>query len=316
MKNSIIIGVSILTCLFRAGRGQEVLVREFPLGVGGDIAQSFFEPYVPQLQALADTLNKYPLSIAIITGGVDGSRFGKNHDSQNPGLAIGRALALRNFFVGRFAVDSSRILVQSNYVTDRGGSYRCAGIRVCRDLAELEDRIESLEKRPLAENRITREITRTITDNMGIQLGTGYTSSPFGGLPIVTASIVSRKFILIEGIFGHTLWNSAFRLENQELRTRLRLAGGQILIYPLRKIPVGVLGGWIRVEEISQRYNEYVQMSEGPVIGLRLTPFEYLSVTGVQNTAKLNSAGNIRSRLNNDQFLFYMTIHLTIGGGI
>ncbi|MEE9554962.1 MAG: hypothetical protein V3W18_11750 [candidate division Zixibacteria bacterium] len=121
--------------------------------------------------------------------------------------------------------------------------------------------------------------------------------------------------IFIEGIVGHTFWDNSFRFDGSSLDTRRRMAGCMASIFPLSNIPVGITGGWLRIEEISQRYNEYVKMSEGPVIGLRATPFDFLSITAVQNTAKHNLAGEIKSRLKNGQFIFSATIHIVFGGG-
>jgi hypothetical protein len=92
------------------------------------------------------------------------------------------------------------------------------------------------------------------------------------------------------------------------------MAGGQVIVYPLSKIPVGAVGGWLRIEEISQRYYRYVKMSEGPVIGLRVTPLEFLSITGVYNPAKHNLTGDIISKSRNGQILISATVHLTFGG--
>ena len=154
-----------------------------------------------------------------------------------------------------------------------------------------------------------------MSENMGLQLGAGYSSSPFGGMPIISGAITWKRFIFVEGIFGHTIWNDSFKFNDYDLDTRLRMAGGLASVYPLSDVPVGLVGGWIRIEEISQRYYEYVKKSEGPVIGIRITPIEYLSITALQNTAKHNIAGNIKSRLKDNQFLFFATIHILFGGG-
>ncbi|UCC79699.1 MAG: hypothetical protein JSW64_15780 [Candidatus Zixiibacteriota bacterium] len=317
MKRSVIIAIVLAVALFAMSRSQEVVITGFPLGIGSDVDPGFFESYYPQLQSLADTLQKYPLSLAIVTGGVDGIRFDRNHDAQNPGLAVGRAQALRNLLVSEFDIDPGRILIQSSYSVDKGGPYRYAAVRVAREISNFEARIDSLEKRPPVEIPVTevKEIYQSVTESMGLQLGAGVSSSPFGGTPIVSGAITWKRFVFIEGIFGHTFWDGSYSFENADLATRRRIAGGLATVYPLSKIPVGITGGWIRVEEISQRYNEYVRMSEGPVIGLRVTPVDYLSVTAIQNTAKHNVIGDIKSRLKNGQFLIFATIHVTFGGG-
>jgi hypothetical protein len=317
MNRKIVVAIILIMSLYAMTQAQEVIITEFPLGVGSDIDPGFFEPYQNQLRALADTLLEYPWGFAVVTGGADGIRFNENHDAKNPGLAVGRAQALRNLLVDEFEISPDRIMIQANYSEVKGGPYRYAAVRVVRQLSDMEARIDSLEKRPPVETRTTevREIYRSMTENMGLQLGTGLSTSPFGGVPIITGGITWKQFVFVEGIVGHTFWDNSYRFENNELATRRRMAGGLATVYPISKIPVGITGGWIRVEEISQRYNEYVRMSEGPVIGLRITPLDYLSITAVQNTAKHNIIGDIQSRLKNGQFILFATVHVLFGGG-
>jgi hypothetical protein len=312
-----VMAVASIAFLITTAPAQEVIVTDFPLGVGSDVESGFFKPYYPQLQSLADTLSKYPYSFAVITGGADGIRFGENHDAKNPGLAVGRAQALRNLLVDEFGIDKERLILQSRYSSDKGGPYRYAAVRVTRVLSDLEARIDSLEKRPPVETRTTeiKEIYKSMSENMGLQLGAGVSSSPFGGIPIVTGAVTWKKFVYVEGIVGHSFWDNNYTIETDNLATRRRVAGGLAIVYPLSDIPVGIAGGWIRVEQIAQRYNEYVRMSEGPVIGLRVTPVDYLSITALQNTAKQNIAGDIESRLKNGQFIVYATVHILFGGG-
>lgn len=317
MGRSIIIVAGLVASLLVMAQAQEVVVTGFPLGVGTDVDPDFFKPYYPQLQALSDTLRNNPLALAIVTGGADGARYRQNHDSQNPGLAAGRAHALRNLLISRFNVDPGRIVVQSSDVKRKGGSYRYAVVRIARELADLEARLESCEKEPPPINQVTevKEIYRTFPENMGLQLGAGFSSSPFGGIPIISGAVTWKRFIFVEGILGHTFWDDSFRFDGSDLDTRRRLAGGLATVYPFSNIPAGITGGWIRIEEISQRYNEYVKMSEGPVIGLRINPLDFLSITAIQNTAKHNISGDIKSRLKDNQFLFFATVHITFGGG-
>ena len=317
MNRSIILAAGFIASLFVVAQTQEVVITGFPLGIGSDVDPGFFEAYYSQLQALSDTLSNHPLAHAIVTGGADGARYHQNHNSQNPGLAIGRAHALRNLLVSKFNVDSSRIIIQSSNVKSRGGPYRSASVRIAWELAHLDAQFDTLAKRPPVENRVTevKEIYMNPPENMGLQLGAGYSASPFGGIPIISAAVTWKRFIFIEGVLGHTFWSNSFRFDGRDLDTRRRMAGGLVSVYPLSRIPVGITGGWIRIEQISQRYNEYVKMSEGPVIGLRVTPFDFLSITAVQNTAKHNLAGNIKSRLRNNQFLFFATVHIVFGGG-
>jgi hypothetical protein len=317
VNRSIRLAVGFVASLFVVAPAQEVVVTGFPPGIGSDVDTVFFEAYYPQLQALSDTLSNHPLAQAVVTGGADGARYHQNHDSQNPGLAIGRAHALRNLLVSKFDVDSSRIVIQSSNVKSRGGPYRYASVRITWELAHLDAQLDTLSQRPPVENRVTevKEIFMNPPENMGLQLGAGYSASPFGGIPIISGAVTWKRFIFIEGVLGHTFWDNSFRFDGSDLDTRRRMAGGLATIYPLSNIPVGVTGGWLRIEEISQRYNQYVKMSEGPVIGLRVTPFDFLSITAVQNTAKHNLAGDIKSRLKNGQFLFFATVHLVFGGG-
>ncbi len=317
MNKLIKIVAIFVASLFVVAPTQEVIVTGFPLGIGSDVDPSLFKAYFPQLKALADTLRSQPLTRAIVTGGADGARYRQNHDSQNPGLAIGRAHALRNLLVEEFNIESSRIVVQSSNVKHKGGPYRYASVRIVREYADFDARLDTLEARPPVENQITevKEIYRILPENMGLQLGLGLSSSPFGGIPILSGAITWKRMIFIEGIVGHTFWDNSFSFDGSDLDTRRRMAGGLASFYPLSNIPVGVTGGWLRIEEISQRYNEYVKMSEGPVIGLRVTPFDFLSITAVQNTAKHNLAGDIKSRLKNGQFLIFANIHIVFGGG-
>ena len=316
MNKLIKIVTVFIVSLFVVAPAQEVIITGFPLGIGSDVDPSFFEAYFPRLQALADTLHSHPLARAIVTGGADGARYRQNHDSQNPGLAIGRAHALRNLLVEEFNIDLSRIVVQSSNVKHKGGPYRYASVRITRELADLDERLNTLAARPPVEKIIeVKEIYRTVPENMGLQLSMGYSSSPFGGIPILSGGITWKRMIFIEGIVGHTFWDNSFSLDGSDLDTRRRMAGGLASIYPLPKIPVGVTGGWLRIEEISQRYNEYVKMSEGPVIGLRVTPFDFLSITALQNTAKHNLAGEFKSKLKNGQLILFATIHIVFGGG-
>ena len=155
VKRSLKIAVILVVALLAVGQSQEVIVTGFPPGISSDIDPGIFNPYHRQLSALADTLHKYPLSMAIVTGGADGIRFSLNHDAKNPGLALGRALTFRNLLVAKYNIDSNRIDIQSNNVKLKGNSYRYASVRVVRDLSELEKRVEYLEDRPPVEQHIT-----------------------------------------------------------------------------------------------------------------------------------------------------------------
>jgi hypothetical protein len=75
------------------------------------------------------------------------------------------------------------------------------------------------------------------------------------------------------------------------------------------------VGGWVRIEEMSQEYYEYVKLSEGPLLGLKVMPFEFLSILAAYNPSKHRRAGSEISTAENDQFLFTMTANLAIGDG-
>lgn len=295
---------------------QEVIITDFPVGVAGSIDENFFEPYYAGLQAIADTLHRFPLARAIVTGGADGLEYRRNHDAVNPGLALGRAHVLRELMINRFRTDSTQLIVQSRDVEMEGGQYRYAGIRVARDLTDLESRLNALENRPPVEKHFTeiRDVIGDFKEDLGLQLGLGFSTSPFGGIPMVSGAVSWKRIIYVEGIAGHTFWNGTFKFENTDLDTKRRLIGGQLIVYPSDRWRVGIVGGWIRIEEIAQEYYEYVKLSDGPMLGLRASPFDFLSVTGVYNPAKHRLAGDRKSHSDNDQFLLSLTAHIGFGG--
>lgn len=316
MARYIILVIGCLGLLSGIALSQEVVIKDFPLGVGGSVDMDLFKPYYPELQAIADTLHKYPLARAVITGGADGEQYRQNNDAKNPGLALGRAHVLRDLLIDEFKVDPAQIVIQSDDSRLKGGQYRYAGIRIAREMSELASRLDALENRPPVEKHFTevKEIGGGLEENLGLQLGLGISSSPFGGIPIAAGALSWKRFLYVEGIVGHTFWNNSFQFEENGLDTKRRLIGGNVIFYPSERLPIGIVGGWIRIEEISQEYYEYVKLSEGPVLGLRVIPFDFLSVTGAYNPAKQRSAGENRSRSENDQFLLYVTAHLAFGG--
>ena len=107
-----ILAFGCMLILATVAQSQEVVVTGFPLGQGSNVEADFFEPYRSQLQNIADTLSKYPLAQAIVTGGADGQKYRRNDDAQNPSLALGRAHALRNLLVEKFDVDAGSLLVK------------------------------------------------------------------------------------------------------------------------------------------------------------------------------------------------------------
>ena len=86
-----IVILALLVICSSALSAQEVVIPDFPAGVGSDVAPAFFEPYYPQLQALADTLTKHSAAHIVVTGGADGLRYNRYNNVRNPALALGRA---------------------------------------------------------------------------------------------------------------------------------------------------------------------------------------------------------------------------------
>ncbi|PKK83043.1 MAG: hypothetical protein CVT49_10440 [candidate division Zixibacteria bacterium HGW-Zixibacteria-1] len=295
---------------------QEVIIADFPLGVGGSVNKELFQPYMTDLKAISDTLQKYPLARAIVTGGSDGNQYRENHDAKNPSLALGRAHILRNLLINEFKVDSTQIIIQSNDSQEKAARFRYAGIRVDMDLQDISSRLANVENRPPIEKHFTevKEVPGSFTENLGLQLCLGVSSSPFGGIPTASGILTYKQFIHAEGIVGHTFWNGTFDYYGQELDTRRRLVGGNLIIFPYENLPVGILGGWVHIEEISQDYYEYVKLSEGPLLGLRAYPFKFLSVTGAYNPSMHRRADDNKSRAKNGQFLFAVSTHIAFGG--
>jgi hypothetical protein len=330
-KLLILIGVGICLLCGQA-LAQEVVISGFPVGVAGSVEADFFQPYMPQLRAVADTLKKYPLVQAIVTGGADGYRYTRQSDAKNPGLALGRAHLLATLLIEDMQVDSTQLIIQSKNLPDTGGIYRFASVRVPRGLIDLESKIHAsedrlaarldvLENRPPVEKHFTEitEVPSTFVENFGLQLGAGLSSSPFGGMPIVTAAATWRQQAYLEIVGGHSLWDNEFRLELEgddvDLKTRRRMLGGHVTVFPFEDIRLGFVGGWMRVEQISQYYYEYVRLSEGPLFGLRFDPTDFISIVGTYNPAKRRTANIDKSDTDQDQFMVYATLYKLVGGG-
>lgn len=295
---------------------QEVVIRDFPVGVAGHVDASLLEPYYPELSAIADTLHKYPMARAIIFGGADGAQYRRDTDAKNPGLAVGRAHVLYNLLVDRFKVDSAQLIIQSGNTGEQGGQFRYARVSVSRELSDLDSRVEALENRPPIERHFTeiRDTTVGFAENLGLRLGLGISTSPFGGIPLGTCAVTWKRLIHVEALVGHTFWNDTFRYGEADLDTKRRLIGGDVTVFPYREIPVGIMGGWIRIEDISQEYYEYVRMSEGPLFGLKAVPWDFVSVMAAYNPSKHRRAGSSLSTADNDQFLFNVTANVAFGG--
>ncbi len=310
----------LITCLLLMATiacAQEVVISDFPLGVGNSIDKSFFRPFDVQLKSVVDTLHKYPLAFAVITGGADGIKYHQNNDAKNPGLALGRAHALRNYLITTFHADSAQLLIQTKDVPERGAPFRSVSIRIVTELSGLQARVDTLANRPPVEKR--EVVERVIAspsplEHFGLLVGAGISTTPFGGVPIAELAVTWKQRVYVVGEFGYTFWNETFNYQGTGLDTRRRLAGGQLIVYPWAKLPVGIVGGWRRVEEISQHYYQYVNLSEGLVLGARVTPLKFLSITGAYNPSKHRLAGTNGAQTENGQFLLSLTVHWTFGG--
>lgn len=300
-----------------AANSQEVVVTDFPLGVAGSVDPGLFKPYQAGLQAVADTLRKYPVARAVIVGGADGERYRENNDAKNPGLALGRAHVMRDWLIMKFGVDSTQLLIQSKDVAKVGPIYRSVSIRVVRE----PERIAATSAAPAvpttAQVQPVSQPARAggdITEHMGLQVGGGLTTSPYGAIPFISSAVTWKRKVFVEGSLGYTVWDGTFRLQGTDLETRRRMAGGAIIIYPFTRLPLGVVGGWARVEEISQSYYQYVKLSEGPIIGLRASLLDHIYITGAYTPVKQRTAGELISQFNDGQFMFSVGVHKIFGG--
>ena len=325
MNKKLLILIGLIGIVSVPVSSQDLLLPGFPVGVGIDVDQSFFSQYDIQLRAVADSLGKYPKSLAIVTGGADGNRYPRYNDALNPSLALGRAQALRNVLVNNYNVDSTQILVQAADAKNKGEQYRYASIRIIHGTDEIEGRLHLLEQKepPYArfaeiDEKIAelqqRPEPRMLIEDLALHLGAGLSTSAFGPIPIVTGAVSWKKDVYVEGVFGHTFWNSSFDFNGADLDTRKRLSGAQVIVYPFDETPVGFLGGWVRQEEISQTFYKYVELSEGPVFGVRVLPTENFTLTAAYNPSKQLEAGFPLSETDNDLFQLSVTYFLTIGG--
>lgn len=323
---AIIIGCLTLVAAVTA---QEVVITDFPLGIAGSVDQKIFEPYLPQIKAIADSLNASPIARAVVTGGADGQRYRSSHDAKNPSLALGRAHILRSLLMEEYGVDSTQILIRTEEVKEVGPQYRYVSLmlepelgkeeeNLKNQLADLNARLGDLEARPPVEKHFTEvkevPIVEEEESDLGILFGAGATTSPFGGIPIVTAAFTYKRVVMVEGLVGHTWWGGDFNFEGEELNTRRRQIGGHAIIYPFEDLPLGLVGGWLRTEEVAQSPYEYTKLSEGLVLGVRGTPIPHLSVTAAYNPSRERIVTKEESTSEGDQFLIYFTAHFGIGG--
>jgi hypothetical protein len=298
-------------------RGQELEITGFPVGEAASVGKDFFRPYLPALQAIADTLAEYPLTLAVITGGADGEQYRHNSDALNPAVALGRAHTLRTLLVEEFGVDPTRIVIQSEDTKSEGPQYRFVRVRVAWELEQLSSRLNIMSAPPAPDTQVIVQAPQAdpTTGEFGLQFGTGLSSTPFGGVPVATGAVSWKRVLYAEGIVGYTLWDGDFTFEGVQLDTRVRLAGGQVMFYPHSGVPVGLVAGWIRIEELSQRHYRHVKVSEGPLFGLRGSPWRFLSLQLAYNPAKRWVTGYTQSDTKTDQFLMSVLFHLNIGGG-
>ncbi len=295
---------------------QEVTIKDFPIGVAGKVDPSIFKPYYPQLQAIADTMKSDPKALAIVTGSADGNTYRASHDAKNPGLALGRAHALRNLMIFEFGVDSTRIVVQSEDAKQRGGQYRSASIRILQHLFEPASAPVPIPEPARAEAvpQQAESATPLLIRQMGLQFGAGVTTSPFGGIPFVTGAITWRRIVYVETSLGYTLWDNDYTFRAMNLNTRRRISGARLIVYPFKNLPVGAVGGWSRIEQVSQSYYQYVRLSEGVELGLRATPLPFASVTALYNPSMHRIAGESRAEAKNGQFQLSLMVHKMFGG--
>jgi len=320
MIRVIVLSITGLLLLTPMTLPQEVTITDFPLGVGSRVDHSFFKPYDKQLRTLADTMKSDFHAIAVITGSADGVTYRSSHDAKNPGLALGRAHALRNYMVAELGVDSLHIAIQSEDARQVGGQYRSVSVRLLRHWFGPAKTAEPVPV-PLPDLARTEAVPSQVEPTapvlirqVGLQFGVGVTSSPFGGIPFGAAALTWRRIIFIEASLGYTFWDNDYRLQRTTLNTRRRISGARLIVYPFESLPVGVVGGWSRIEEISQSYYQYVRLSEGLELGLRATPFPFASVTAAYNPSMHRTAGESHAQTKNGQFQISCMLHLTFGG--
>lgn len=319
MIKSKLLLIGLLTLLAATVTSQEVILTDFPAGVARDIDKGFFDTYRSELQTVADTLTKYPKALAIVTGGADGLRFHRYNDALNPGIALGRAHALREYLITELKIDSNQILVQSADYKVSGGKNRYASVRV--SMKWLNDETPTVvmtepvvQQMPEPLPPETTIVKTDMVEHLGMQLGGGLSSSPFGLIPIVSGGLTWKQQIFIEGIFGQTFWDDNYNFSGTNLETKSRISGVTLAFLPFEHTPVGIIGGWFRFEEISDDYYKYVRLSEGPIIGLKATPLENLSITGVYHATNRRDSDKVFSFSDNDQFLLYAVLHVNFGG--
>lgn len=316
MKVFILIVASLLLIAVIAD-AQEVVISGFPVGVGGSVDPDFFKPYYPDLRQIANTLNENQLARAVLTGSADGEKYRTANDAKNPALALGRAHIVRELLIREFGVDSVQIVMRTEDVKAKGPEYRFVSVQVEWELAEIDRRLDTLEARPPIEKHFTevQQINNTLAENFGLQVGAGVSTTPFGGLPIVAGAITWKQKLYFEAIVGHTFWNRDYDYRSETFDTKRRMAMAHVVFFPFDSLRLGVVGGYMRTEQLVGDFQKYVRMAEGPIIGVRFAPFEYLAVTGAYNPSRERIAGTDEAYNKNDRFIFYVTINKLFGGG-
>lgn len=328
MTKYIVIIIGCFALAAAASTVEEVVIPDFPLGVAGSVDLKIFEPYLPQITAIADSLNQNPIARAVVTGGADGQRYRQSHDAKNPSLALGLAHILRSLLMDEYGVDSTQILIRTEEVKEVGAQYRYVSLRLEPEMGkeeadmglllnQLAARMDTLESRPPVEKHFTEVKEVPMEDeesDLGIVFGVGAATSPFGGLPVVTAAFTYKRVVYVEGIVGHTWWSNSFTFQNEDFNTRRRQIGGHAIMYPFDELPLGFVGGWLRTEEVAQSPYEYAKLSEGLVIGARYSLLRNLAVTAAYNPSRERIVTEPESTSETDQFLIYLTAQVGIGG--
>ena len=318
MKKTTVLIVGLVALLATAAGAQEVVITGFPLGVGTTVSDGFFKPFYPQLQELAEALKADPQARAVMVGQADGARYTDDNDAKNPGLSLGRAHALRNVLVQAFQVDPTQIFIQSNDVSDKGDRFRSVSVRIERPPVEPEPVAVPIVMQPPAEQPVVQPVeviqnNNYSYDKMTLRLSGGISSTPFGALPVVSGAVIWNDKVGLDAVLGHTFWNDTYPFEGANLSTWRRLVGGRLTVYPWHDKPVGIMAGWVRLEEIAQSFYEFVKLSEGPVLGVGVTPYKHLSIVAMYNPARHRLVDREFSSAKHGQFLISLSLFTDFG---
>jgi hypothetical protein len=315
VKKTILLVVGLMAFATSPIMAQEVVITGFPLGVGATVNPDIFVPYGLQLQELADLLSASPSAWAIIVGQADGARYKTGSDAKNPGLSLGRSHALRNVLVNTYAVDSSQILIQSSEVSVIGDQYRSVSVRLKMPVV-----VPQIVAKPVPVITVKEDVAPVVQhstyyyEQMTLRLGAGISATPFGPMPTVAGAVAWNHTVSLEMMLGHTFWNGSFQFEGANLQTWRRMVGGRVNVFPWQGVPVGFIGGWMRMEELAQAPHEFVKLSEGPVLGVGVVPIKHLVVEGLYNPARHRTAGEGLAVAKDSQFLLSFRLFKDFGG--